>query len=79
MQDTSPSKFKPSQQLYLSINNLLHLKAQFKTNVIVYLPARASFLQFMTLPNKNDTDAPVTIKSCKTFKVKTKIQLNYTS
>ena len=45
---------------------------QFKTNVIIYLPANASSLQFITLPNKNETDPPVTIKSFKTITVKTK-------
>ena len=79
MQGTNPSKFKPSQQLYLSTHNLLHLRVQFKTNVIMYLPASASFLQCMTLPNKNETDAPVTIKSCKTNKQKKIIQTTFSS
>ena len=68
MQGTSP-KFKSSQLLYLSTY----------PNVIMCLLASGSSLQFMAFPSKNETDLPVTIKSCKKITVKTKIQLNYTS
>ena len=42
------------------------------------IPARASCLQFMILPIKNDIDDPVTIISCKIIIINVKIQLNDT-
>jgi hypothetical protein len=70
-QGTRPFKVQnQAQQLELLVQNCLHfmhVMQQLKANIIYNLPARANCLQLKTLPIKNETDAPITIISCRTI------------